>query len=74
MKGFYYTVEIIGQSATYKSSKYYAGFTDSLWVAMYGGSNTGQKRPRLKQFLMIGDLSKTVDVETYLDEIGFVAA
>lgn len=75
--GVYVNAKIIDKDTMQQIDElnyYKAGFNDSLWMPMYGGSNTGHKRPRLKQFLAVDDFIKTVDIETYLDEIGFVAA
>lgn len=52
---------------------YIAGFTDSLWMPMNGGSDHIGKIPRLKNWLLTGDFAETIDVESYLNGIGYNA-
>ena len=52
---------------------YYPGFHDNLWMGMDGGSNAFDKRPRLKQYLLVSDFAETIDVESYLNGIGYNA-
>ena len=52
---------------------YYPGFHDNLWMGMDGGYNAFDKRPRLKQYLLVSDFAETIDVESYLNGIGYNA-